>query len=143
MKYHKKGGVHVNVNKSKQTNKSEMGHGGVACAEKKYLVAVGLAAGTGAGVAASSGLDVSGLTSLGGLLGLSLRLLGGLDLGSGRSTLNLGLGDLDIDLTTTQLGLVVGESSLLGLGEGIVGNETVSAGASAVGNDVGLQASSS
>lgn len=105
-----------------------------------YLVAVGLATATDAVVAASSGLDISGITSLGGVLGLSLGLLGGLSLGSSRSTLDLGLGDLDIDLTTTQLGLVVGGSSLLGLSEGLVGNETVSAGASAVGNDVGPQA---
>lgn len=105
-----------------------------------YLVAVGLAVATGAVVAASSGLDISGITSLGGVLGLGLGLLGGLSLGSSRSTLDLGLGDLDINLTTTQLGLVVGGSSLLGLGEGLVSNETVSAGASAVGNDVGPQA---
>lgn len=114
----------------------------VACAKKTYLVAVGLAVGTGAGVAASSGLEVSGINSLGDLLGLGLGLLGGLDLGSGRGTLDLGLGDLDIDLTTTKLSLVVGGSSLLSLGEGVVRNETVSAGASAVGDDVGLQANS-
>lgn len=108
-----------------------------------YLVAVGLAVTTGAVVATSSGLDISGITTLGGVLGLGLRLLGGLSLGSSRSTLDLGLGDLDVDLTTTQLGLVVGGSSLLGLGEGLVGNETVSAGTSAVGNDVSPQTNES
>ena len=93
-----------------------------------------LAVGAGTGVAAGPGLDLA-ITSLGNLLGL-LGLLGGLLLGG---TLNLGLGHLDIDLTTAELGFVVGGSSLLGLGQGLVGHEAVSERAGSAGDDVGLQ----
>lgn len=85
-------------------------------------------------IAAASGLDLIRVTGLNSLLGL-LGLLGGPG-----GTLNLGLGDLDINRTASQLSLVMSRSSLLGLDQGLVSNKTISEGARSTGDDVGPQA---
>lgn len=104
------------------------------------VAAARLAAGTGAGRATGAGLDIARLIIVRGssLLGSTL-LLGGTLLGG--SALNLGLGNLNVDLATTELGLVVGSGSGLGLGHGLVGNEAVAEGAGSTGDDVSLQPS--